>query len=70
MAQMKEECVNILIKGYTKCVETSLANEKGCEWDDVKFIIGKEESVFYGITALFARHSTVFKLKYTDLHDC
>ena len=65
MAQLEEDCENILAKGYTKCVETSLENEKGCEWDDVKFIVGKEESVFYGIRALFARHSTVFKLKFT-----
>ena len=65
MAQLKEDCMTILAKGYRNCVETSLENEKGCEWDDVKFVIGKEESVFYGIRALFARHSTVFKLKFT-----
>ena len=65
MAQIEEESGNILAKGYSACVENSIRNEKRCEWDDVKFIIGKEESVFYGIRALFARHSSVFKLNIT-----
>ena len=48
--------------GYTTCVQNSLNNPQNCEWNDVTFVVGKEEKTFKGIKALFAMHSAVFKL--------
>ena len=53
---------DMLATGFTFGMQNALTESQNCEWNDVIFVIGKEEKTFHGIKALFAIHSPVFKL--------
>ena len=52
----------ILLQGYTTCIHSILKNSEHCQWNDVTFVIGREEMIFHGMKAMFAMHSAVFEL--------
>ena len=59
----KRRKLDSLAHGYTQDVESHIKSSKTCEWNDVMFVVGEEQKIFYGMRGLFAIHSPVFQLR-------